>query len=244
MAEQKKTDAEESSTTPADQTEPADESAANQASAAASDCESVGQSTEEDVEPSEADVEQAERKELEPTEIEMLKAEVEQLTSKLIDAEARINDVQKNVDYAKAETHTAIRRGREDAARSVNRAKREIMNRLIDVADTFHQTTAQLENVESDDRTKVIIEAVQMAIKQFDKTLNGEGLEMVNPVGETFDPAHHEAQATVPTKEHEVGTIIDVLRVGYSMNGTPLRYPQVVVAAEVKEAAPEAEDEA
>lgn len=192
----------------------------------------------------EPDLEQAEREELEPTEIELLKAEVNELTTKLIEAESRLNDAQKDVGYAKAETQTAIRRGREDAARALNRAKRDIMNRLMVVADTFHHTTVELEKLETDDRTEMIVSAVQMAIKEFDKTLQGEGLELMNPVGDAFDPQHHEAQATVPTAEHEPGTIMDVLRVGYMLNGNLLRAPQVVVAAELKNDEPAAEESA
>ena len=181
---------------------------------------------------------------LEPAEIELLKAEVNELTSKVIDLEGQLSESQRDVSYAKAETQTVMRRGREDTTRAVNRAKRDLLTRLILVADTFQQTSNELEKVEKDDQTEVIVSAVQMAIKEFDKVLGGEGLELMNPVGETFDPQFHEAQAIVPSESAEPGTIIDVLRVGYLLDGNVLRAPQVVVAKETQNDAEEASDDA
>ncbi len=188
---------------------------------------------------------EAERESLEPTELELLKAEVNDLTAKLVETEARLSEAQRDINYAKAETQTATRRGREDATRAINRTKREMVTRLMVVSDTFHQTAAELEKVEKDDRTEVVVTAVQMAINEFEKALSGEGLELTNPLGEPFDPQFHEAQATVPTASEVPGTIIDVLRVGYLLNGNVLRAPQVVVAAEIErsDAAPDDADE-
>lgn len=180
----------------------------------------------------------------EPAEIELLKAEVNELTSKLIDLESKLAEAQREVNYAKAETQTVTRRGREDTTRAVHRAKRDLLTRLMLVADTFHQTANELEKIEKDDRTDVIVTAVQMAIKEFDKVLSGEGLELTNPVGETFDPQFHEAQAIIPSETEEPGTIIDVLRVGYLLDGSVLRAPQVVVAKETQSDADEASDDA
>lgn len=181
---------------------------------------------------------------LEPAEIELLKAEVNELTSKVIDLESQLSESQRDVSYAKAETQTVMRRGREDTTRAVNRAKRDLLTRLILVADTFQQTSNELEKVEKDDQTEVLVSAVQMAIKEFDKVLGGEGLELMNPVGETFDPQFHEAQAIVPSESAEPGTIIDVLRVGYLLDGNVLRAPQVVVVKETQNDTEEASDDA
>ena len=181
---------------------------------------------------------------LEPAEIELLKAEVNELTSRVIDLEGQLNEAKREVSYAKAETQTVTRRGREDTTRAVNRAKRDLLTRLMLIADTFQQTSTELEKVEKDDKSDVIVAAIQMAIKEFEKVLGGEGLELMNPVGETFDPQFHEAQAIVPSESAEPGTIIDVLRVGYLLDGNLLRAPQVVVAKEIQNDADEASEDA
>ena len=204
--------------------------------------------TSSEAEPTDAPVEggqseDLEKVSLEPTEVEQLKTEVDGLTEKLINLESQLNEAQRDVAYAKAETQTVMRRGREDATRAVNRAKRDLLTRLMLVADTFHRTSSELEKIEKDERTDVIVTAVQVAIKEFDKVLSGEGLELSNPVGEAFDPQFHEAQATVPSESAEAGTILEVLRVGYLLDGSVLRAPQVVVAAEVQKERDEASDD-
>ena len=50
-----------------------------------------------------------------------------------------------------------------------------------------------------------IVQGVDMVEKKLLKALGNAGLEVINPVGETFDPALHEAVATEPTSAREDG---------------------------------------
>ena len=212
----------------------ASESTPDEEESGVSDDESTEESTTADAktEDESGDAEESAPEDLEPTELEILKGQVDDLSKKVIDTEKQLSEAKKDIDYAKAETQTVIRRGREDTARAVNRSKRDLMSRLMNVADTFHQTRSELEKFEKDEKSEVVLTAVEMAIKEFDKVLGGEGLELLNPVGESFDPQFHEAQAMVPSPDKEPGTVMDVLRVGYTLDGNLLRAPQVVVVAE------------
>ena len=245
MSKQKKSDPEQ---TPESVSEDSDSEQAEAKSEPSNPTEDAASAAPGKDEPScapldDLDGEETKEAALEPAEIELLKAEVNELTSKVIELESELSDAKREVSYAKAETQTVTRRGREDTTRAVNRAKRDLLTRLMLVADTFQQTSTELEKVEKDDQTDVIVTAVQMAIKEFDKVLIGEGLELMNPVGEPFDPQFHEAQAIVPSEAEEPGTIIDVLRVGYLLDGNVLRAPQVVVAKEIQSSANESTDE-
>ena len=175
---------------------------------------------------------------LEETEIALLKSQNELLSNQLEKANATLEEAKRDLGYAKAETQTAMRRGREDQARAINRAKRDLFSRLINMADTFQKTTAELEAIDTDEATGVIASAVQLAIKEFDKTLKGEGLEVIDPKGEKFDPNFHEAQAMIPAPDAEPETVIEVLRLGYQLDGTLLRAAQVVVVAKAPEPDP------
>ena len=246
MAKQKKSDTEDS---PEDTPEGSDTEEIDSHSQSADSTESEEKTVSSEAEEPSVSInvevhDETDAEALEPTEIELLKAEVNELTSKLIDLESQLAESQREVSYAKAETQTVTRRGREDMTRAVNRARRDLLTRLMVVADTFHQTANELEKIEKDERTDVIVTAVQMAIKEFDKVLNGEGLELSNPIGDAFDPQFHEAQAIVPSETEEPGTIIDVLRVGYLLDGSVLRAAQVVVAKEIQTQDDEVADEA
>ena len=75
-----------------------------------------------------------------------------------------------------------------------------------------------------------LVEGVAMVEKKLDKSLRAAGLEIVNPVGEKFDPNLHEAVATQPAAKHEEdGTVAQVYQVGYSFKGQLLRPARVVV---------------
>jgi molecular chaperone GrpE len=69
-----------------------------------------------------------------------------------------------------------------------------------------------------------------MVEKKLLKTLSGHGLEIVNPVGQPFDPALHEAVMTEPAESKEDDHLVArVFQVGYLFNGQLLRPARVVV---------------
>jgi molecular chaperone GrpE len=73
-------------------------------------------------------------------------------------------------------------------------------------------------------------QGVEMVEKKLLKSLAGHGLEIVNPVGQPFDPALHEALATVPAERPDDDHFVaQVFQVGYVFNGQLLRPARVVV---------------
>ncbi|HET7632241.1 MAG TPA: nucleotide exchange factor GrpE [Gemmatimonadaceae bacterium] len=75
-----------------------------------------------------------------------------------------------------------------------------------------------------------VVEGADMVEKKLLKTLSGHGLEVVNPMGEPFNPELHEALATMPAERPEQDhTVSQVYQVGYLFNGQLLRPARVVV---------------
>ncbi len=60
--------------------------------------------------------------------------------------------------------------------------------------------------------------------------LEDNGIEIVNPLGEKFDPEVHEAMSMVPSPDHEKNSIVNVFQKGYLLNGRVIRAAMVVVA--------------
>jgi molecular chaperone GrpE len=54
----------------------------------------------------------------------------------------------------------------------------------------------------------------------------------INPLGEKFDPHHHQAIAMVPS-EQEANTVVTVLQKGYLINDRVLR-PALVTVSQAK----------
>jgi molecular chaperone GrpE len=77
---------------------------------------------------------------------------------------------------------------------------------------------------------QAIAEGILLVEKKVLKSLASHGLTVVNPVGERFDPAVHEALTAIPaTAAEEDETVAQVYQVGYTLNGQLLRPARVVV---------------
>ena len=55
---------------------------------------------------------------------------------------------------------------------------------------------------------------------------------MIDPQGEPFDPARHEAMMAQPSATAEPNSVLNVIQPGYELNGRLLRPARVIVAKE------------
>lgn len=100
---------------------------------------------------------------------------------------------------------------------------RHMLDPLDDIARFAHVDPATTE-------TATVVEGVALVEKKLDKSLRAAGLEMINPVGDKFDPAMHEAVAVEATAERDLdNTVAQVYQVGYAFKGQLLRPARVVV---------------
>lgn len=77
---------------------------------------------------------------------------------------------------------------------------------------------------------QTLVDGVAMVEKKVIKSLSGHGLEVVNPEGDAFNPALHEALTSVPAAlPEEDERVAQVYQVGYVFNGQLLRPARVVV---------------
>ena len=65
-----------------------------------------------------------------------------------------------------------------------------------------------------------IVQGAEMVEKKLQKVLAALGLEVVNPVDQTFNPALHEAVSTAPALSPEDDHVVaQVFQLGYLFNG-------------------------
>jgi molecular chaperone GrpE len=78
-----------------------------------------------------------------------------------------------------------------------------------------------------------LLEGVRLVRSEISAALARVGVESFSPAGETFDPAVHEAVATVEQPEDGAasGTVAEVYEPGYRLGETIIRPARVVVAA-------------
>ena len=94
----------------------------------------------------------------------------------------------------------------------------------LDMALSAERTSEESQN---------LARGIQLTRDQFVRALEQEGVRPVETEG-SFDPSVHEAVASVPA-DQPPGTIVQVLRPGYTWGDTVLRPAQVHVAAEPRE---------
>jgi len=113
---------------------------------------------------------------------------------------------------------------RQDAG---TRAQAELVRNLVEALDDVARF-AHVDPASTDAST--IVQGVDMVEKKLLKALGNAGLEVINPVGETFDPALHEAVATEPTSAREDDHVVSrVYQPGYLFKSQLLRPARVVV---------------
>jgi molecular chaperone GrpE len=113
---------------------------------------------------------------------------------------------------------------RQDAG---SRAQADLVRQLVEALDDVARF-AHIDPATTDATT--IVQGVDMVEKKLLKALGNAGLEIINPVGETFDPALHEAVATEPTSAREDDHVVSrVYQPGYVFKSQLLRPARVVV---------------
>ena len=78
---------------------------------------------------------------------------------------------------------------------------------------------------------KSIVDGVSMTLEQFKTTLGRHGLKEINPTGQKFDPNFHECISHQPSGEIGEEHVIQVVRLGYTLNGRLLRPASVIVSS-------------
>lgn len=126
-----------------------------------------------------------------------------------------------------AEYDNYRKRSQKERQEAGTRAQGELVKSLIDSLDDLMRVTAQDPEV-VDART--LHQGIEVVEKKLMKALGAAGLELIDPVDQTFDPALHEAVSTEPALSPEDDHLVSrVFQLGYRYNGQLLRPARVVV---------------
>ncbi|MGB2984129.1 MAG: nucleotide exchange factor GrpE, partial [Candidatus Bipolaricaulia bacterium] len=93
------------------------------------------------------------------------------------------------------------------------------------------------ENYNRDHDAEAFVAGIERIFAQFEQILKAKGVARIDAIGESFDPAVHEALLSLQS-DQEKNTIVEVFSPGYARNGRTLRPSKVGVSqgsAAVKE---------
>jgi molecular chaperone GrpE len=75
-----------------------------------------------------------------------------------------------------------------------------------------------------------LIEGAQATLKQLQRAFDKAGIKVIDPLGQPFDPAWHEAMVAQESRDIAANTVLSVIQKGYSLNGRLLRPARVIVS--------------
>ena len=117
----------------------------------------------------------------------------------------------------------SVRERQEASVRGQGDLLRSLLDALDDLSRFAHVDPATTDS-------KTVVEGVAMVERKMLKALSAIGLEVINPMDQTFDPSIMEAVATEPALSREDDHVVArVYQHGYLFNGQLLRPARVVV---------------
>ncbi len=131
-----------------------------------------------------------------------------------------------------AELENTRRRARREVEDASKFAVAGFARETLSVADNLARALSSVpaEVLGNDERLAALHQGVEMTARELAAVFERQGIKRVDPVGERFDPNLHQAMLEVPSNDHPVGTVVQVLQVGYTIAGRLLRPALVAVA--------------
>ena len=159
--------------------------------------------------------------------------EAEKSASLLAEAEGRAE--QHRADFLRAIAE--LENVRKRSAREVDAARQygieKFASELLPVADTL---ALALESAATADAA-TLAQGQEATLRLLHKAFENAGLAVIDPAGQPFDPARHEAIAMRPSADHPPHTVLLVIQNGWLLNGRLLRPARVIVSAAPEETA-------
>ncbi len=144
-------------------------------------------------------------------ELEALRAEVEQLKAQSLIERADLENQRKRL------------------ARDIEMARKFANERLLsDLLPVFDSLDAGLAAAGAE--AGALRQGMELTYKQLLKVAADNGMEVLDPTGQPFDPEHHQAISQGEAEGVAPGHVINVFQKGYRLNGRLLRPALVIVA--------------
>ncbi|MDH3258825.1 MAG: nucleotide exchange factor GrpE [Deltaproteobacteria bacterium] len=131
--------------------------------------------------------------------------------------------------YLHAELDNFRKRSAKEKEQLIAFGNERLIRELLSVLDNLE---LGMIHGREDEGNSQLLSGVELTYNEFLKVLKKFGVEQLDAEDDRFDPSVHEAISSVAVPSMEPGTIYQVLRKGYMLNGRLIRPVQVVVVAE------------
>lgn len=105
-------------------------------------------------------------------------------------------------------------------------ASEKVLSALLPVLDDFDRTLTAMEKT---DNLSSIKEGIHLVTAKLHRTLEKEGLNLIECQGEPFDSNLHEAIHSVAGSDDKKGIVLEQVEKGYRLKDKVIRYAKVIV---------------
>ncbi|MDD5800151.1 MAG: nucleotide exchange factor GrpE [Coriobacteriales bacterium] len=189
-----------------------------------------------------------------------LKADAERLRAERDELQKKYDSVADDIAAAKKEAAEAVdrltrttaewqnfrRRTAQERERERERAAEKLVLSLLPVIDDMERAIDHANSTAGDnEQLKQFVEGIDQVHAKMVSTLQKQGVEVIDPAGQPFDPNAHQAVGRTENKDVYDETVDQVYQKGYRMGGKVIRSAMVTVTyGGPKRPAPEAKDKA
>jgi molecular chaperone GrpE len=152
--------------------------------------------------------------------------EMERLQQALAEAEERAKNHWEQYLRAVADVENVRKRAQKDIEAAHKYGIDKLATELLPVKDSLDLA---VENADKADAQQLAA-GTEATLKLLSKAFEKLNIIEINPLGEPFDPARHEAMLVQPSTTAEPNSVLQVVQRGYELNGRLLRPARVIVA--------------
>lgn len=162
---------------------------------------------------------------------ETVDSEVEETneeTARIEALEDQLNQKEDQVLRLSAEIKNMQARAAKERTQSAKFRSQSLAKELLPVIDSLEKA---LEIDAADEASTQLKHGIELVHTNFLKAFDAEGIKVIDPAGETFDPNYHQSVSSVPADDdHPADTVVQVYQKGYVLNERVLRPAMVIIA--------------
>jgi molecular chaperone GrpE len=155
---------------------------------------------------------------------------IESLQEELEIAATEVSKFRDTALRAEAEMQNVRRRASKDLENAHKYGLDKLVQNILPVIDSLEKAVEAAEHSVDEDTNKAIVDGVGLCHKMLVDVLSKENVEVVDPMGEPFDPNLHQAMSMVENVEVEPNTVVVVVQKGYTLNKRLVRPAMVMVS--------------
>jgi molecular chaperone GrpE len=152
--------------------------------------------------------------------------ELERLQQALTEAEERARSHWEQYLRAVADLDNVRKRAQRDIEAANRYGLEKFAAELLPVQDSLQLAVQNAGKADP----RSLAEGQEATLKLLAKALEKIGVVPINPQGEPFDPARHEAMLAQESATAEPNSVLQVVQPGYELNGRLLRPARVIVS--------------